>query len=53
MLQQKEDSVVPENNTRSPEENNPPQDQDLNSLQLDPAEIFNDRTRGNNMVVLI
>ena len=51
--QTKEDSISPEKNTIavSPiatQENNSPQEQDANSLQVLPMEALYDRNRGNN-----
>ena len=50
--QPKEDSIVPEKNTIAvppiaPQENNLSQEQDVNSLQVLPAEVLYDRNRGN------
>ena len=57
-LQPKEDSISPEKNTIAvppiaTQENNSPQEQDANSLQVLPAEALYDRNRGNNTVAPI
>ena len=49
----KENSILPEKNTRAvppitTQENNLPQEQDTNSLQVLPAEALYDRSRINN-----
>ena len=56
--QPKENSILPEKNTRAvppitTQENNLPQEQDTNSLQVLPAETLYDRSQTNNTVAPI
>ena len=56
--QPKEDGILPEKNTIAvpsiaPQENNSPQEQDANSLQVLTAETLFDRSRANNTVAPI